>query len=84
MTYDERRGQPCALVEDVVRPGHLAVRPEVGEQREVEAVWSAKARREYTGSQEIASTSVSKVRNSASRSRMPAISPVQTPEKAYG
>ena len=37
-TYDERRGQPLRLVEDAVGPGHLAVRPEVREQREVEAV----------------------------------------------
>ena len=45
---------------------------------------SAKARSEYVGSHEIASTSVSKVRNSSSRSRMPVISPVQTPENANG
>jgi hypothetical protein len=45
---------------------------------------SAKTRREYVGSHEIASTSLPKVKNSANRSRMPAISPVQTLENAHG
>ena len=37
-TYDDRRGAPATLVEDVVGAGHLAVRPEVREQREVQPV----------------------------------------------
>ena len=45
---------------------------------------SAKTRREYVGSVEIANTSVSKVMNSSSRSRMPDISLVHTWEKAQG
>src|SRR3954454_777977 len=45
---------------------------------------SANTRSEYVASVEIASTSVSKVRNSSSRSRMTAISLVQTLENAQG
>src|SRR5262245_57652541 len=45
---------------------------------------SAKTRSEYVASVEIASTSVSKVRNSSSRSRITAISLVQTLENAHG
>src|SRR4051794_603212 len=45
---------------------------------------SAKTRREYVASVEIASTSVSKVRNSSSRSRITAISLVHTLENAQG
>src|SRR5262245_32889460 len=45
---------------------------------------SAKTRREYVGSVEIPSTSVSKVRNSSSRSRIPDISLVHTFENAQG
>src|SRR3954463_6920235 len=45
---------------------------------------SANTRSEYVGSVEIASTSVSKVRNSSRRSRIPFISPVHTLENAHG
>src|SRR4051794_34714250 len=45
---------------------------------------SAKTRREYVASVEIASTSVSKVKNSSSRSRITDISLVQTLENAHG
>ena len=59
-TNVDRREQPQSAVEDAVRRGHRAVRPEVGEQRERRCPSaSANARSVNIGSQETASSSTS-------------------------
>ena len=72
------------VIEDTVGPRHLAVRPEVSEQCEIEMIPVRPCPRTYVESTEMASSSTSSRVTSGNWSRIAQSSPVQTPLKASG